>query len=63
MSDTEFENQTIDDEKIARLRAIFDLDKKLVTDEDLLDLAELVEDESDENDIYIDRDFDFGSGG
>lgn len=61
MSDTEFEDQMITPEKIARLRAIFDPERKLETDEDLIELAKMVEDESDESDTYVDSDFDFGA--
>lgn len=56
MSDTEF------NEKIERLRAIFDPDRILETDEDLIELAKYVEDESDETDTWVDHDFDFGDG-
>lgn len=56
MNDTESE-----EEKFARLRAIFDREHKIETDEDLLELAKLVEDESDENDSLLDHDFDNGA--
>lgn len=49
MSDTESKGRLIGDDEIERLRAIFDPARKLETDEDLLELAELVEDESDES--------------
>lgn len=56
------ERSTITDEQLERLRAIFDPERKLETDEDLLELAKLVEDESDETDTWIDHDFDLGPG-
>lgn len=49
-----------DEEKFARLRAIFDREHKIETDEDLLELAKLVEDESDETDNWVDHDLDYG---
>lgn len=54
-------DQVISDEKLDRLRAIFDPERRLETDDDLLDLAQYVEDESDADDTFIDNDFDFGS--
>ncbi len=61
MSDTESNgNKLIDAEKIERLRAIFDPERKIETDDDLIELAKLVEDESDESDTWIDDDLDFG---
>ncbi len=39
-------DQLIDDEAVARLRAIFDRSRPVRTDADLLELADLVEDES-----------------
>lgn len=61
MSDTEFETRVITAEKIERLRAIFDPERKLETDEDLIELAQYLEDESDEKgDTTVDNDFDFG---
>lgn len=62
MSDTEFETRVITAEKIERLRAIFDPERKLETDEDLIELTKYVEDESDESVTVVDRDFDFGAG-
>lgn len=62
-SETKFEKRVITPEKIERLRAIFDPERKLETDEDLIELAKYVEDESDERDTVVDRDFDFGAGG
>lgn len=58
----EINDGIISDEKIERLRAIFDPDRKLETDDDLIELAKFVEDESDANDLVIDHDFDFGTG-
>lgn len=53
----------ITDEKIEWLRAIFDPRRRLETDDDLLELAKYVEDESDETtELAIDHDFDFGDG-
>lgn len=53
----------ISDEKIERLRAIFNIEKSIETDADLLELAKYVEDESDEaRELVIDHDFDFGHG-
>lgn len=64
MSDMGSEDQyLIDEEKIERLRAIFDPDGKLELDADLIELAKYVEDESNESDTVIDHDFDFGTGG
>jgi hypothetical protein len=63
MSDTESEKRLITDEKIERLRAIFDPERKLEADEDLRALAQYVEDESDEaSELVIDHDYDFGDG-
>lgn len=45
MNDIE-SDRMIDDEALDRLRAIFDRSRPIRTDADLLDLAELVEDES-----------------
>lgn len=39
-------DELITDEQEANLRAIFDKNRKIETDEDLLDIAEFVEDES-----------------
>lgn len=41
-------DELITDEQEANLRAIFDRTRKIETDGDLLDLAELAEDESEE---------------
>ena len=60
MSDTVNDDKLIDAEKIERLRAIFNRERKLETDEDLIELAKLVEDESDEAGTYIDHVFDRG---
>ena len=46
MSDTEFEASVITTEKIERLRSIFDPERKLETDEDLIELAKYVKNES-----------------
>lgn len=59
MGDTD---ELITDDKIERLRAIFDLERTIDNDDDLLELASYVEDESDERDTFIDHDFDFGVG-
>lgn len=56
------EERTINDEELANLRAIFDRDRIIETDADLLELAKLVEDESDESDLVIDHDVDPGAG-
>lgn len=63
MSGSENDGHLIDEEKIERLRAIFDPEHKLETDEDLIELAKYVEDESDETELYVDHDFDFGDLG
>lgn len=47
MSDME-SDKLIDEDKIANLRAIFDPARTIETDEDLIELAKYVEDESDE---------------
>lgn len=47
-------------EALERLRAIFDPEQKIETDEDLLALAALTEDESDESVTYVDHDLDTG---
>lgn len=39
-------DRLINDDEIERLRAIFDKDRRIETDEDLLELAKLTEDES-----------------
>lgn len=58
MSDTEFEKRVITPEKIERLRAIFDPERKLESDEDLIELAQYVEDESDgELTVELDEEF------
>lgn len=49
MSDTEFDDGFVTPEQLARMDAIFDKDTLIETDEDLLRLAELVEDETDES--------------
>ncbi|MEZ5421831.1 MAG: hypothetical protein R2682_01895 [Pyrinomonadaceae bacterium] len=52
MSEPEIENTAVIQEaQLERLRAIFDPERKLETDEDLLEIAKLVEDESDEKDL------------
>lgn len=62
MSESE-EKHLIGDDNAENLRRIFDRDIVIETDEDLLALAELVEDESDEaSELVIDHDFDFGDG-
>lgn len=40
---------TIGDAEIKRIRAIFDAEHRLETDEDLIELAKYVEDESDDS--------------
>jgi len=57
------EERLITEAEIERLRKIFDRDRKVLSDEDLLRLAELVEDESDEGNLVIDRDDGGGSVG
>lgn len=57
------EERLITEAEIERLRKIFDKDRKVLSDEDLLRLAELVEDESDESNLVIDRDDGGGSVG
>lgn len=57
------EERLITEAEIERLRKIFDRDRKVLSDEDLLRLAELVEDESDESNLVIDRDDGGGSVG
>lgn len=53
----------ITEAKLERLRAIFDPENKLESDEDLIELAQYVEDESDEKgDTTVDNNFDFGAG-
>lgn len=49
------EEKPATDEQIAHLNAIFDKSRRIETDEDLLTLAEMVEDESDESG-FDDRD-------
>lgn len=57
------EERLITGAEIERLRKIFDKGRKVLSDEDLLKLAELVEDESDESNLVIDRDDDRGGLG
>ncbi len=57
------EERLITEAEIERLRKIFDKGRKVLSDEDLLKLAELVEDESDESNLVIDRDDDRGGLG
>lgn len=63
MSVTEFNKSLITEDKVETLRAIFDPERKLETDDDLVELAKYVEDESDEHDTWVDHDHDFGTGG
>jgi len=57
------EERLITEAEIGRLRKIFDKGRKVLSDEDLLKLADLVEDESDESNLVIDRDDDRGGLG
>lgn len=50
------------EKQLAILRTLFDKNRRIENDEDLLELAKLVEDESDEDDMVVDYDFDFGAG-
>ncbi|QQS33514.1 MAG: hypothetical protein IPM50_02720 [Acidobacteriota bacterium] len=57
MSDTE--SKLIDDEKIEWLRSIFDPDRKLESDDDLIELSKMLNDESDDSEFTVDYDHEF----
>lgn len=54
--------RSINTAELENLSAIFNRDRIIESDEDLLELARYVEDESDESDNVVDHDFDFGAG-
>lgn len=56
--------RSINTAELENLSAIFDRDRIIESDEDLLDLAQYVEDESDEKrDTWVDDGFDLGDRG